>query len=59
MYSKLHKMSNLIILAKVKSAMKGDHVYRSGVKVDDKLLCKLEPSTLYSRHAIMVNYYAS
>ena len=35
-------MLNLIILAKVKSAVKGDHVYRSGVKVGDKLLCKLK-----------------
>ena len=49
-------MSNLTTLAKLKSAVKGDHVYRSGVVVGDILQCKLEPSNMYSSHAIIVTY---
>ena len=47
-------MSNLKILAKIKSAVKGHHVYCFDVAIGYEFQCELQPTNMYSNHAIIV-----
>ena len=41
-------MSGLCLLATLTSVVKGDHVYRSGVRIGEKLSCELEPGNSFN-----------
>ena len=46
--------SRSVLLGSLTSRIKGDHVYRSGVKVGDHLFCTIEPDNKQSDNAIVV-----
>ena len=46
--------SRSVLLGSLTSRIKGDHAYRSGVKVDDRLFCTIEPDNKHSDNAIVV-----
>ena len=49
------KMASLsVLLRSLTSRIKGDHAYKSGVKVGDRLLCTTEPDNKHSDNAIVV-----
>ena len=43
--------SRSVLLGSVTSRIKGDHAYRSGVKVGDRLFCTIESHSKYSDNA--------
>ena len=43
-----------VLLGSLTSMIKGDHAYRSGVKVGDRLFCTIEPDDKHSDNAIVV-----
>ena len=46
--------SRSVLLGYLTSTIKGDHAYRSGVKVGDRLFCTTEPDNKHSDNAIVV-----
>ena len=46
--------SQNILLGSITSRIKGDHAYRSGVKVGDRLLCTIEADNKHSDNTIVV-----
>ena len=46
--------SRSVLLRSLTSRIKGDHPYRSGVKVGDRLFCTIEPDNKRSDNAIVV-----
>ena len=46
--------SRSVLLGSLTSRIKGDHVYRSGVKVDDHLFCTIEPDNKQSDNEIVI-----
>ena len=46
--------SRSVLLESLTSRIKGDHAYRSGVKVGDRLFCTNEPNNKHSNNAIVV-----
>ena len=46
--------SRSVLLGSLTSRIKGDHAYKSGVKVGDLLFCTLEPDNKHSDNAIVV-----
>ena len=47
-------MSRITVLAKLKSSIKVDHVYHSGIAVGSTLSCTLKPGNVHSLNAIIV-----
>ena len=43
--------SRSVLLGSVTSRIKGDHAYRCGVKVGDRLFCTIGPHSKYSDNA--------
>ena len=43
-------MSKLCLLAALTCVVKGDHIYSSGVAIEEFLFCKLEPENLFNVH---------
>ena len=64
MHCKIKKFFNLVFKFLIKMAsrnvllgsltltIKGDHAYRSGVKVGDRLFCTIEPNNKHSDNSI-------
>ena len=46
--------SRSALLGSLRSRIKGDHAYRSGVKVGDRLFCTIEPDNKHSNNANVV-----
>ena len=46
--------SRSVLLASLTSRIKGDHAYRSGAKVSDRLFCTIESDNKHSNNAIVV-----
>ena len=46
--------SRSVLLGPLTSRIKGDHAYRSGVKVGDRLFCTIEPDNKHSDNVIVV-----
>ena len=46
--------SRRVLLGSLISMIKGDHAYRSGMKVGDRLFCTIEPDNKSSDNAIVV-----
>ena len=46
--------SRSVLLGSITSMIKGDHAYRSGVKVGDRLFCTIEPDNKHSDNATVV-----
>ena len=47
-------VSQSVLLISLTSRIKGDHAYRSGVKVGDRLFFTIEPDNKHSDNAIVV-----
>ena len=45
--------SQSVLLGSLTSRIKGDHAYKSGVKVGDHLFCTIEPDNKHSDNAIL------
>ena len=55
MHCKIKKIaSESVLLGSLTSRIKGDHAYRSGVKVGDRLFCTIKPDNKHSDNAIVV-----
>ena len=46
--------SRRVLLRSLTSRIKGDHAYRSGVKVGDRLFCTIQPDNKHNDNAIVV-----
>ena len=46
--------SRSVLLGSLTSRINGDHAYGSGVKVDDRLFCTIEPDNKHSDNTIVV-----
>ena len=46
--------SRSVLLGPLTSRINGDHAYGSGVKVDDRLFCTIEPDNKHSDNTIVV-----
>ena len=46
--------SRSVLLGSLTSRIKGDHAYRSGVNVGDRLFCMIEPDNKHSDNAVVV-----
>ena len=46
--------SRSVLLGTLTSRIKGDHAYRSGVKVGDRLFCMIEPDNKHRDNVIVV-----
>ena len=46
--------SGSVLLGSLTSRIQGDHAYRSGVKVGDRLFCTIEPDNKHSDNAVVV-----
>ena len=49
------KIPGLYLPAALTSVVKEDHVYRSGVRIDEKLSCELEPEISFNARGNAVN----
>ena len=54
MHCKIKKLaSQSVLLGSLTAWIKGDHAYRSGVKVGDRLFCTIKPDNKHSDNAIV------